>query len=111
MGVYRPKKTKYWHIDFYYKGRRYRESSESTRKRGAEQLLAKRKYELREGKFQPSANTREITFSEFLPTYMDSAKHYKKPSTITRNYYFLAHLKPYVSDKPLLKIEPMLAET
>jgi len=46
MGVYRPKKTKYWHIDFYYKGRRYRESSESTRKRGAEQLLAKRKYEL-----------------------------------------------------------------
>jgi integrase len=42
---------------------------------------------------------------------MDSAKHYKKPSTITRNHYFLAHLKPYVSDKPLLKIDPMLAET
>jgi len=111
MGVYRPKKTKYWHIDFYYKGRRYRESSESTRKRDAEQLLSKRKYEIRQGKFDPSVNIREPIFSEFLPIYMEGAKHYKQPSTIERNYQFLAHLEPYVFDKPLSKIDPMLAET
>ena len=41
MGVYRPKKSRYYWIDFYYKGRRYRESSESPRKRDAELLLGK----------------------------------------------------------------------
>ena len=110
MGVYRPKKSRYFWIDFYYKGRRYRESSESVRKRDAEQLLARRKYEIRQGLYNPSVNMRELTFSEFLPQYMDWAKDHKKPSTIERNYQFLKHLEPYVSGKLLSRINLVLAE-
>ncbi|MEE4601199.1 MAG: tyrosine-type recombinase/integrase [Desulfobacteraceae bacterium] len=94
MGVYRPKKSKFYWIDFYYKGVRYRESSESPRKRDAELLLAKRKYEVREGKFNPAPIAKEVTLSEFMPRYFEWAKDHKKPSTIERNHQFLSHLIP-----------------
>ena len=94
MGVYRPKKSKYYWIDFYYKGVRYRESSESPRKRDAELLLAKRKIEVREGKFNPAPTTKEPTLAEFMPRYFEWAKDYKRPSTIERNQQFLDHLLP-----------------
>ncbi len=108
MGVYRPKKSRYYWIDFYYKGQRCRESSESTRKRDAEQLLTKRKYEMSQGTFNP--NCQAVTFSEFLPRYMEWAKDQKKPSTIERNLQFLKHLGPYVSGKLLSDITLVLAE-
>ncbi|MFC1887100.1 tyrosine-type recombinase/integrase [Thermodesulfobacteriota bacterium] len=110
MGVYRPKKSRYWWVDFYHRGTRYRESSESPRKRDAEQLLARRKYEISQGAFNPSVNQKDVTFSEFLPRYMDWAKDNKKPSTIERNHQFLDHLKPYVADKLLKNITLVLAE-
>ncbi len=113
MGVYRPKKSKYWWIDFYCKGKRYRESSESTRKKDAEQLLAKRKYEVSQGIQKPSPEEEDNSdpvFSEFIPQYMEWAKDYKKPLTIERNYQFLKHLDPYVSDKRLSKITLVVAE-
>lgn len=116
MGIYRPNKSKFWWIDFYYKGSRYRESSESTRKRDAENLLAKRKYEISQHTFesppveiQPVTNENQ-TFAEFLPRYMEWAKDHKKPSTIERNYQFTEHLRPYVSDLPLSKITLIVAE-
>jgi hypothetical protein len=110
MGVYRPKKSKYWWIDFYHKGKRYRESSGSTRKRDAEQLFARRKYEISQEKFNPSSANKDLTFAEFQPRYMDWATDHKKASTIERNYQFLDHLKPYVFDKLLSKIDLMIVE-
>ena len=61
MSIYRPKKSRYWWIDFYYDGKRYRESSESTRKRDAKQLMAKRKYELSQSMTDKSVN-KDVTF-------------------------------------------------
>ena len=110
MGVYRPKKSKYYWIDFYYKGQRYRESSESPRKRDAELLLAKRKYEIRQSKFEMDPRKEEPKFREFIPQYMDWAKNHKKPSTIERNYQFLDHLKRHFSELPLTQIDLISAE-
>ena len=76
MGVYRPKKSRYYWIDFYYKGRRYRESSESPRKRDAELLLAKRKYEIRQSKFEVNPRKEDPKFRKFIPQYMDWAKNF-----------------------------------
>lgn len=104
MGIYRPKKSKYYWIDFYYKGVRYRESSESPRKRDAELLLAKRKCEVREGKFRPAPITKEPTLSEFMPRYFEWAKDHKKASTIERNHQFLNHLTPKFGMVPLSHI-------
>lgn len=104
MGVYRPKKSKFYWIDFYYKGVRYRESSESPRKRDAELLLAKRKYEVREGKFSPAPVSKEPTLTEFMPRYFEWAKDHKKTSTIERNHQFLAHLTPKIGAVPLSRI-------
>ena len=109
MAVYRPKKSKFYWIDYYYKGTRYRESSESIRKRDAEQLLAQRKYEIRQGTFNPEVK-RDITFGEFLPDYMEWAIDHKKRSTIERNELFLKHLEPYVSGKRLSEIDIPLVE-
>lgn len=108
MGVYRPKKSSYWWIDFYFKGQRYRESSGSKRKRDAEQLLARRKYEISQRKFNPGYV--DVTFSQFLPQYMEWAEDHKKPSTIERNKQFLKHLGPYVSDMLLSNIKLPLVE-
>jgi site-specific recombinase XerD len=109
MGVYRPKKSRYWWIDFYYKGKRYRESSGSTRKREAELLLARRKYEISQRKFRPFAN-KDITFAEFLPQYMKWSEDRKKPSTIERNHHFIKHLKPFVFNKLLQNVTLAVAE-
>jgi len=109
MAVYRPKKSRYYWIDFYYKGQRYRESSGSKRKRDAEQLLARRKYEISQSTFNPS-RYQDLTFSEFLPQYMDWAKDHKKPSTIKRNRQFIKHLEPYVAGRLLKDITLAIAE-
>ena len=110
MGVYRPKKSRYYWIDFYYKGRRYRESSESPRKRDAELLLAKRKYEIRQGKFEVNPRKEDPKFRKFIPQYMDWAKNHKKASTIERNYQFLDHLNPHFSELKLTQINLISAE-
>lgn len=110
MGIYRPKKSKYYWIDFYYKGKRYRESSESPRKRDAELLLTKRKYEIRQGKFDGNPKKDELKFRNFIPQYMDWAKSHKKASTIERNYQFLDHLNPHFSELTLTQIDLISAE-
>ena len=110
MGVYRPKKSRYYWIDFYYKGKRYRESSGSPRKRDAEMLLARRKYEIRQAKFNADAQKVATKLYEFIPQYMDWAKTHKKPSTIERNYQFLNHLKPHFGQLLLTEIGLISAE-
>ena len=108
MGVYRPKKSRHWWIDFYFKGRRFRESSGSTRKRDAELLLARRKYEISQATFRPFA--KDVMFSEFLPQYMKWAADHKKPSTIERNHLFIRHLKPFAAGRLLQDITVVVAE-
>ena len=110
MAVYRPKKSKYYWIDFYYKGVRYRESSESPRKRDAELLLAKRKYEVREGKFNPVPITKELKLAEFMQRYFEWANDHKRPSTIERNQQFLDHLLPKFGTVALSKISICAAD-
>lgn len=110
MGVYRPTNSKFWWIDFYYKGRRHRESSESTRKRDGEILLARRRLEVREGTYNPNKVKEKVLTDDFIPRYMDWAVDNKKATTVIRNREFWAHLKPFVSGKLLSELCLTLAE-
>lgn len=51
-----------WWIDYSHRGKRYRESSESTKKKDADALLRKRLGEMGSGKFAPDAE--RVTFSD-----------------------------------------------
>ncbi|MBI2071197.1 MAG: tyrosine-type recombinase/integrase [Elusimicrobia bacterium] len=82
MGIYR--KGNVYLIDYYYKGRRIRESAGPSRA-FAKQALLKRQAEIAEGKFYPERLTQGITFGEFAQKFWDlygrhkrSAKNYKQ---------------------------------
>jgi integrase len=72
-------------------------------------LLAKRKYEISQAKFNPYV-CQDTKFLDFLPRYMEWAEDHKKPSTIERNHQFIKHLEPFVSDKLLQNITVPVAE-
>jgi integrase len=97
-------------IDFYYKGRRYRKSAESTRKRDAEVLLAQRRLEVREGTYAPNKAKEQVLIDDFFPRYMDWAEDHKKATTVSRNREFWEHLKPFAAGKLLTEVCIPLAE-
>jgi len=83
MGLYRRGKSKTWYIHYENDGRRYREAIGPS-KRQAELVLAKRRTDLREGRFfdLPSSSS-GVTFRELSDRYQrDHAIPYKSPTTI-----------------------------
>ncbi|MBI2372383.1 MAG: tyrosine-type recombinase/integrase [Deltaproteobacteria bacterium] len=83
MGVFRPtdsktkKKAPFWWISYSVGGRRFRESSGSTRKADAEALLAKRKVELFEGRHFPDKKKADLTVAELSSLWLDHAANKK----------------------------------
>ncbi|EFK95606.1 phage integrase family protein [sediment metagenome] len=101
MGIYRRGKT-YW-ISYTENGRSYRESAKSDNKRAAEDLLHKRKHEIREGIFFPGHNLSSVSFKDMAGTYWDlHAK--QKPSAQTTQYH-LKMLVDFFGSTPLDKIK------
>ncbi|MCX5657196.1 MAG: tyrosine-type recombinase/integrase, partial [Candidatus Omnitrophica bacterium] len=60
-----------WHIDFRANGRRIRESTNSTNKKFAETVLAKRLVEATEGKFLDMKKKEKIKFEDFVQEYLE----------------------------------------
>jgi integrase len=67
-GIYRRGNT-YW-IDYFYRGRRIRESAETSNKKLAEDILAKRKVQIAEGKFLDVIKQEKIKFEDFADEYL-----------------------------------------
>jgi integrase len=109
MGVY--KRGAFYWLDYYYAGRRIRESTTVTTKRRAEQLLAKRKAEVFEGRFNVETVKPGPIFEEFAEVYLENySKPNKAPQSYRRDQTSLKNLRGFFSGKRLTSITPMLIE-
>lgn len=96
MGLF--KKQGVWWVDFYANGKRKREKVGTSHKL-AQEVLAKRKVEIAEGKFFPERHKKSITFSEMADLYWEL--HGKQTPSATPIFYQLRLLKAFFGDKTL----------
>ncbi len=96
------KKGQNWVIDYYHNGRRIREVV-GPNKREAEMVLGKRKAAIREGRFFDSRKNEKITFSQFVPIYIEQHAR-RKRSYEKSDKCYLKHLVPFFGDRYLYNI-------
>lgn len=106
MGVYQVGKS--WYIDFYYEGKRYKETVGAVNRTVAKEKLIIRKREVIQGTYKPKKV--EIGFEKFREQYIEYAKSNKKPSSAQRDEYSLKHLEVVFGGKRLSDISPFLVE-
>lgn len=106
MAVYRSKKDGYYYIDYYVDGRRKREKI-SKNKKLAENVLAKRKVEIAEGKYLDVRSKRKKwRFLEFADEYYKYHCIHMKSRKKTHEVH-LRVLRAYFGDKYLDQISVM----
>jgi integrase len=109
MGVY--KRGGFYWLDYYHAGRRIRESTTVTTKRRAEQLLAKRRAEVFEGRFNIETVKPGPVFEEFTDIYLENySKPNKAPQSYRRDQTSIKNLRGFFAGKRLSAITPMLIE-
>ena len=104
-------KHEYWYIDYVLDGRRKWESVGQVgtfSKEHAKKLLALRKTEILQGKFNAPKPKAIPTFSEFARDYLEFAKGNKK--SWDRDMYALRSLEPFFGNYKLTDISPILIE-
>ncbi|HEX3034668.1 MAG TPA: tyrosine-type recombinase/integrase [Thermodesulfobacteriota bacterium] len=105
------KKSEYWYIDYFYEGKRKWESVGEVgvvSKADAKKLLALRKTEILQGKFNAPKPKIIPTLSEFAKEYLELAKANKR--SWDRDMYSLRSLEPFFGSYKLTAISPMLVE-
>mgnify|MGYP001347605752 CR=1 FL=1 len=109
MGVFKRGHT--WWIDYRYHGRRIRESTGTSSRKRAEQLLAKRQAEVFEGRFSFAPQASVPHFHDFAAAYLEEfSKHNKKKSSLRRDVGIARNLSSYFGSKRLDAMTPMLIE-
>ena len=118
MGVFRRSisgkegnKTEHWYIDYTVDGKRKWEAVGKVgevSKEDAKKLLALRKTDILQGKFNATKPKAIPTFSEFAKEYLEFAKGNKK--SWDRDMYSLRSLEPFFDRYKLTEISPILIE-
>jgi len=104
MGLF--KKNGKWCIDYYFEGRRVRETV-GPNKRVAEQALAVRKAEITQNRYTLSKRE-SVLFQDFAKEYLDYSRNHKK--SYLRDITSTNHLTPYFKNKRLSDITSWLTE-
>src|SRR3990167_5333964 len=103
MGVY--KKGKSWYINFYYQGQRIQECVGQASKTVAKEVLAKRKAEVIEGRYDLNKVKLTPLFEVFCDQYLETfSKQNKRPKSYQRDITSSKHLKAYFGGKRLADI-------
>lgn len=106
MGVYQIGKS--WYLDFYYAGKRYKESIGAVNRTVAKEKLIVRKREVIQGTYKPKKL--EIPFEKFREQYLEYSESNKMPSSAQRDENSLKHLQRVFDGKRLSDISPFLIE-
>jgi len=106
MGVYQIGKS--WYLDFYYAGKRYKESIGAVNRTVAKEKLIVRKREVIQGTYKPKKT--EIPFEKFREQYLEYSRSNKMPSSAQRDENSLKHLQRVFDGKRLSDISPFLIE-
>ncbi len=106
MGVFLRKNS--WYINFWYKGRQYKESVGPVTKGIAKEKLVIRKREVIQGEYKPKEV--RAPFKKFSEQYMKYSKGNKRPKSSLRDECSLNHLLPFFGAKILSEMSPFLIE-
>ncbi len=100
------KRGQKWWLDITYNGKRIRESTGTSNKKLAEQIEAKRRMELVEGKYFDKGQGDKRTFENMANRYMQDCADRKAPGTQERDNTSLRHLLPVFGNMYLSQIAP-----
>jgi integrase len=106
MGLFR--RGRVWWISFVYRGKQYRQSTETSNRKLAKRIFDKVKGEIAEGKWFEKLPGAEETFKELMKKYMEEHSPKKSPKQHIRDMSCLGHLLPYFGDYYLTEISPRL---
>ncbi|MCX5835147.1 MAG: tyrosine-type recombinase/integrase [Deltaproteobacteria bacterium] len=106
MGVYQVGKS--WYIDFYYDGKRYKESVGAVNRTIAKEKLIIRKREVIQGQYKPKAV--QVAFDKFKEQYLEYSEGNKRPGSYLRDENSLKHLSRFFGGKRISDISPFLIE-
>jgi len=105
MGLY--KKGESWFIDYYSNGSRKRESVGPSKK-FAEQVLAKRKTQIKEGQYFEIKKDKTIMIEEIVADFLEYSKNNKR--SYSRDVCSIKQLLAFLGGKRLTEITPILME-
>lgn len=105
MGLY--KRGQVWWMAFVYKGKRYRESTNTTARKQAQRLYDKVKGQIVEGKLFERLPGDDKTFEEMMDKYLTeySARN-KAPRTCIRDKSLAGHLRRAFGSLSITEITP-----
>ena len=106
MGLY--KRGQVWWMDFVYKDKRYRKSTETEDRKLARRIYDKLKGEIAEGKWFERLPGEYRTFKELMEKYMIEHSPKKSPKQHVRDKSSLGHLLPCFKDFTLTEITPKM---
>lgn len=106
MGLY--KQNEVWYVRLYVNGRRIRKSTGTDNKRLAEDIYAKMKMEIREGRYFQKDQGNKRTFKEMADKYMAEYAIKKASTSMLRDTISLKHLLPTFGNKLLSQVTPNL---
>lgn len=107
MAVY--KKENRYYIDYYFNGRRIRESAGPNRQLALE-LLHKRKTQIAEREFFPNRISEKILFRDMSKMYYELHSLVNKRSAKSADKGTIKHLNDFFGDRYLHEITPMMIE-
>ncbi|MBI3584017.1 MAG: tyrosine-type recombinase/integrase [Nitrospinae bacterium] len=106
MGLYKIKDSPHWWMSFSVNGKQIRRSTETIDKRLAENILAKVKTIVIEGKWFEMDEAKSHGFDEMMEKFMLEHAPKREPSTQLRYRVILTHLKPFFTGMTLANITP-----
>ena len=102
------KRGNVWWYQFFYKGRRYRGTTESPSKREAEMVIAKFRAEARENRFFDVKKEPDVRFNTLAEEYLKYSRVNKK--SYQRDGDSMKRLSAYFGERQVSRITPKLIE-
>jgi integrase len=108
MSVYQRGKS--WYYDFKYRGERYTGCIGAVSKTVAKEILAKKKAEAVEGRYELPSKKPSPIFEAMAEEYLHYYRANRRPRSVERHEMAFRALKPFFGGKRLTDITPLLIE-
>lgn len=106
MGLYRRRDSHFYWMTFKVNRRRVYESTETTNKKLAERIYAKRVTEIVEGRWFEKKKSESVTMTELIDRYMKEVSPNLSDSTHLRNEQMVKNLKAFLGHHLLQNVTP-----
>ncbi len=108
MSVY--KRGKSWYYDFQFRGERYTGCIGAVSKTLAKEVLAKKKTEVKEGRYESTAQKPSPLLEDFAEEYFDYYQANRRPHSVRRHEISWRAIQPVFGSKRLDEISPLALE-